>query len=73
MAIQRIEPDVCIGCGICAKTCPADVIRMDPETGKAFPRYPEECVVCCCCLEDCPTKAIVMTASAPAVYFTSMG
>lgn len=73
MAIKRIKPEVCVGCGICAKTCPADVIRMDQEAKKAVVRYPEDCVVCCCCLQDCPTKAIVMTAEAYSTYFTSIG
>ncbi|NCA84485.1 MAG: 4Fe-4S dicluster domain-containing protein [Clostridia bacterium] len=32
MAINNIN--VCIGCGICVKTCPTDVIRLNIE-GKA--------------------------------------
>ena len=61
MAIQKINQETCVGCGICVKSCPADVIRIDENTGKAFPKYPEECVVCCICLADCPTDSITMT------------
>jgi NADPH-dependent glutamate synthase beta subunit-like oxidoreductase len=29
MAIERINPELCNGCGICVTTCPVDVIRLD--------------------------------------------
>jgi NADPH-dependent glutamate synthase beta subunit-like oxidoreductase len=29
MAIERIDPGLCNGCGICVTTCPVDVIRLD--------------------------------------------
>ena len=36
MAIERIEHEACIGCGICVDSCPVDVIRLDEATGKAY-------------------------------------
>jgi len=31
MAIERIDPKLCNGCGICVNSCMLDVIRMDEE------------------------------------------
>ena len=73
MSIKKIDQDRCIGCGRCVSSCPADVIRMDPSTKKAYAKYPEECVVCCWCISECPMDAIVITPEKDTVYFTSMG
>jgi NAD-dependent dihydropyrimidine dehydrogenase PreA subunit len=74
MAIERIDPGLCNGCGICAKSCPADVIRMDRESKKAVIRYPEDRVVCCWWIAECPQDAVfispVVKTSPP---FTSWG
>jgi len=61
MAIRNIKSETCIGCGLCVKCCPVDVLRIDPETGKAFPKYPKDCVICCICIAQCPTESIEMT------------
>jgi NADPH-dependent glutamate synthase beta subunit-like oxidoreductase len=29
MSIERIDPNLCNGCGMCVNTCPCDVIRLD--------------------------------------------
>jgi NAD-dependent dihydropyrimidine dehydrogenase PreA subunit len=58
MSIERIDAELCSGCGICVSSCPVDVIRMDPKIGKAVIRYPEDCMCCDYCEVDCPKQAI---------------
>lgn len=45
---------LCVGCGICEKTCPARNIRL--ENGK--PIWSSKCEDCMACLQHCPKKAI---------------
>ena len=61
MAIERIDPELCNGCGICIESCITDVIRMDEIHKKAVIQYPDECMDCLCCELDCPTKAIYVS------------
>ena len=58
---NRVKPkpvfihDICTGCGVCAKSCPAQVISMCG--GK--PRVDlQRCIRCFCCQELCPSKAV---------------
>jgi len=61
MAIEKIAPELCNGCGICVNSCPMDVIRMDKESKKAIIQYPEDCMLCEFCSSDCPEDAIYIT------------
>lgn len=45
----------CIGCGICAKNCPQEAIKLENNLAKVD--Y-EKCINCGICAEKCPTKAI---------------
>jgi NAD-dependent dihydropyrimidine dehydrogenase PreA subunit len=58
MPIEKIDTDLCIGCGSCVKSCPMDCLRFDEEKRKASIKYPRDCIACYNCEEDCPTKAI---------------
>jgi NAD-dependent dihydropyrimidine dehydrogenase PreA subunit len=58
MSIERIDNDLCNGCGICVNYCPADVIRMDKKIKKAVIKYPEDCILCGYCALDCPQNAV---------------
>lgn len=50
----RVE-DSCIGCGLCARKCPVQAIRM--ENGR--PVWVQvQCVLCLGCLHRCPRFAI---------------
>ena len=61
MPIERINPELCTGCGTCVDSCMVDVIRMDEEGKKAIPRYPEDCTGCTFCVQDCPVNAISLS------------
>ncbi|MBQ4542898.1 MAG: DUF362 domain-containing protein [Clostridia bacterium] len=50
-----ILKDKCIGCGECARCCPAETIKM--VGGKADIKY-DKCIKCFCCQELCPQKAV---------------
>lgn len=46
--------DDCVGCGICAKVCPLNNIKMLDNK----PKWGKECVHCTACINRCPKKAI---------------
>lgn len=56
--LAEARPEVtrrCVGCGKCAESCPAQIIRM--ENGRAAIDR-KGCIRCFCCHEMCPAGAI---------------
>ena len=55
----EIDPDLCNGCGICAKICRFGAIEKLDENGKkSYKVNPYSCEGCGVCVWNCPQKAI---------------
>lgn len=52
----RVRKDLCLGCGLCAQSCPRQAISL--LWGQAE-IDPNRCVPCCLCRQVCPQGAIV--------------
>lgn len=62
MARAKVKFDgrKCIGCGICASNCPAEVIVMKDHSPAVDYK---KCIRCFCCQELCPKEAVTVKES----------
>jgi len=67
MPIEKINTNLCIGCGTCVATCPMDVIRMDKDGEKAVIVYQEDCQICHLCRIYCPVDDVITISSTKCV------
>ena len=59
-----MDPQKCVGCGICRHVCAGKAINIQPhEDGKGydFAIWHNTCALCGMCRHFCPTRAITMT------------
>ena len=54
-----IKGEDCIGCGICANTCPTDALEVDKAEGKWIIQR-MQCIQCSGCVDVCPKKCLTM-------------
>lgn len=61
----QLDQKKCIGCGKCAESCPAHVIRIVEKDSASSTKPAKKavfrkkgCISCFCCQEMCPMKAI---------------
>lgn len=60
----KIDPNLCMGCGICRHTCAAGAINISPrgdQSGYDITVWHNSCCLCASCRHYCPTKAITLT------------
>ncbi len=54
--------DLCIGCSLCSRNCPAKAIEMVDVEGKKRPQFRlDKCIFCGTCVDVCPKKAVSLS------------
>jgi len=56
----KVLLDLCIGCGLCMRKCPKQIIEMVDK--KAIINH-DKCIKCGLCINACPKKAIIRNES----------
>ncbi|MEG6586653.1 indolepyruvate ferredoxin oxidoreductase subunit alpha [Dendrosporobacter sp. 1207_IL3150] len=55
MFVVTVDESTCIGCGECAKACPAQILEMQENLAKVVG---DDCMGCQSCTLVCPVEAI---------------
>ncbi|MCP9834157.1 MULTISPECIES: NIL domain-containing protein [Synechococcales] len=55
----RIDPVLCVDCGICSSVCPSGALHYTPATQR-LQFEASRCLVCEQCIPSCPLEAITL-------------
>ena len=65
MTTPKVNPDKCIGCGICAKVCPQkNIVLTEREDEKPLAAVGLHCTWCLSCVHFCPQQAMEVNGKA---------
>jgi NAD-dependent dihydropyrimidine dehydrogenase PreA subunit len=70
----KLDREKCVGCGMCLKVCPQEVIARD--NGSITIENRDACMECGACAMNCPTEALTVQAGvgcAAAVINAALG
>ena len=61
--VVMTDADACRGCGLCARDCPADALKLERKGRDEFRLvyYPDRCAYCGQCADSCPHDVIELT------------
>lgn len=55
MFLVSIDAELCVGCGECAKGCPAQILKMDEDKAQVVG---DDCLGCESCVTVCSAGAV---------------
>ena len=67
----RIDPDLCMGCGMCRHSCVAGAINIQKHKGKGWTItvWQDSCCLCASCLTYCPMHAVTIEPDWHSAHF----
>lgn len=74
-----VDPSLCVGCGVCARGCPAGALRMEKRQGDCsgkgeIPVWDsEKCISCVHCVQNCGKGALCVPTSEKRVFYDARG
>jgi ferredoxin len=58
--LHVVDPETCLGDGICAEICPEDILEMVDEKATTIEARADACILCGQCVAVCPTESMTM-------------